>query len=192
MCTLNFETYPMPIDDRFSNSSYVIEHWKMMITISAIILIIGLVLTLYSLFKKEESVIEIIGIVISTIGIVFIALISVGASNVYRNTLDMHYYSYEGEGIVTDTKSSGNMFRQSDKQIVYFNADIKKYTIVLPNDVDVNKGDIIKVSSNGKVIGNKDVNKSVLNSTMYSKGHEIDVELKHNNKWYDIDVEMYN
>ena len=98
---MNFETYPMPIDDRFSNSSYIIEHWKMMVTISAIILIIGLVLTLYSLFKKEESVIETIGIVTIAIGVVtfaigiiIIILISGGVSNAYRNILDMHMHHY--------------------------------------------------------------------------------------------------
>ena len=199
VCTLNFKTYHMPIDDRFSNSSFFIEHWKMMIAIITVILIIGIVSTLYSFFKKEEGVREIIRIVISTIGIVitvlgivFIALISVSVYSVYKNTSDMHYYSYEGEGIVTDAKSSSKLFHQSDKQIVYFNAGIKKYSIVLPNDIDVNKGDTIKVSSNGKVIGNKEVNKSLLNSSMYSEGHKIDVELKHNNKWYDVDAEMYD
>lgn len=196
----------MPIDDRFSNSSFFIEHWKMMITIGTIILIIGIVSTLYSFFKKDENVRkikgtgivisarEIMGIFFSAIGIVIIALISVGVSMVYRNVSDMHYYSYKGKGVVTDAKSSSNLFQfgQDEKQIVYFNAGIKKYTIVLPNDIVVNKGDTIKVSSNGKVIGNKDVDKSLLNSTVYSKGHKIDVELKHNNKWYDVDVEMYD
>ena len=91
VCTLNFKTYHMPIDDRFSNSSFFIEHWKMMIAIITVILIIGIVSTLYSFFKKEEGVREIIRIVISTIGIVitvlgivFIALISVSVYSVYK------------------------------------------------------------------------------------------------------------
>ena len=91
----------MAIDGRFSNSSYAIEAWKMTIIISTIILFIGLVLMLYSLFKKEESVIETIGIVTIAIGVVtfaigiiIIILISGGVSNAYRNILDMHMHHY--------------------------------------------------------------------------------------------------
>lgn len=106
---------------------------------------------------------------------------------VYSNNDNMKYINYNMTGTVENVSTIYNQ-----KQNVTVTSDIDKYHILLPPTVNVKKGDTLKVSSNGKIVTDDDDKKEYINNSSHSEGHKVNVKLKQNNTWYNINAQVYD
>ena len=105
----------------------------------------------------------------------------------YSNTNNMKYINYNTTGKVINSE-----LMAGEKQDVTFISGINKYHIVLPETVNVEKDNILKISSNGNFVTDNTQKSKYINISKFSIGHKINVKIKQNNKWYPIDAYVYD
>lgn len=180
----------MSFKERLAETSFFNEHWILFsILLCSIIFIctITIIITYYIQKEFKDNFINIIpaaGIMLSFMSLL-VLLISTWI--VYSNNDNMKYINYNMTGTVENVSTIYNQ-----KQNVTVTSDIDKYHILLPPTVNVKKGDTIKVSSNGNIITDNDRDQAYINVSTHSKGHNIDVKIKQNDKWYPIKAQVYD
>lgn len=181
---------PMSFNERLAETSFFNEHWILFsILLCSIIFICTLIIIIIYYIQKEYkdniiNFIPIAGIILSFMGLL-ILLISTWM--VYSNNDNMKYINYNMTGTVENVSTLYN-----NKQNVTVTSDIDKYHILLPPTVNVKKGDMIKISSNGNIITDNDHDQAYINVSTYSKDHNINVKIKQNNTWYPIKAQVYD
>lgn len=187
---MDFKSYPMPFNERIQ---YItpLQHWKMFLTLD-ILSIIACIIFIIITYKLSYYMTgwHFITMIISGIAFISALVITIMLIPAYysaqSNNHDMHYISYKGNGEVV--KSSDN--KSKDHRIITFNSGIEQYELTIDKKYNVSKGDLIKISSNGK-IPTIDYSENIKRNLTYNaikSDHKLDVKIKHNDKWYDIDV----
>lgn len=181
---------PMSFNERLAEASFFNEHWIIFsILLCLIIFICTITIILIFHIQKEfkDNIINFIptaGIILSFMGLV---VLLASTWIIYSNNDNMKYINYNMTGTVENVSTLYN-----NKQNVTVTSDIDKYHILLPPTVNVKKGDMIKVSSNGNIITNNERDQAYINVSTYSKDHKINVKIKQNNTWYPIKTQVYD
>lgn len=187
---MTFNEKSMTFHERLKHFSFYTDHWILFTIILSLILIIGLILIIISDKKAYEPHHLynkwLLAIPTGLSGILLIMLL-LFTYTLYSNTNNMKYINYNTTGKVINSE-----LMAGEKQDVTFISGINKYHIVLPETVNVEKDNILKISSNGNFVTDNTQKSKYINISKFSIGHKINVKIKQNNKWYPIDAYVYD
>lgn len=187
---MTIKEQPMNFHERLAQISFFNEHWILFSILLCLAIFICFIIVALGTYIKDESTMSLvcligIGGTIASVLLLLVLLISTWI--VYSNNDNMKYINYNMTGTVENVSTIYNQ-----KQNVTVTSDIDKYHILLPPTVNVKKGDTIKVSSNGNIITDNDRDQAYINVSTHSKGHNINVKIKQNDKWYPIKAQVYD
>lgn len=187
---MDFKTYPMPFDERVQHTE-ALQHWKMLLALgilSIIACIVFFIIT-YKLSYYMTGwyfITMIIGCVAFISAIIIPIILVPYYYSVQSNNHNMHYISYEGRGEVVKSSDTDS----KEHRVITFNSGIEQYQLAIDKKYNVSKGDLIKISSNGKIptIDYSENTKRNLTYNAITNDHKLDIKIKHDDKWYKIDV----
>lgn len=181
----------MTFHERLKHFSFFTDHWILFTIILSLILIIGITITIiinkktHDSYKKNKNL-EITILPLGICGAALVILLFM-TFNLYFNTNNMKYINYNTTGKVINNKPISN-----EKQDVTFTSGVNKYHIILPETVNVKKDTILKISSNGNITTDDIQNSKYINVSKLSKGHKLNIKIKQKDKWYPVDVYVYD
>lgn len=187
---MTIKEQPMNFHERLAQISFFNEHWILFSILLCLAIFICFIIVALGTYIKDESTMSLvclIGIGGTIASVVLLLVLLISTWIVYSNNDNMKYINYNMTGTVENVSTIYNQ-----KQNVTVTSDIDKYHILLPPTVNVKKGDTIKVSSNGNIITDNDRDQAYINVSTHSKGHNINVKIKQNDKWYPIKAQVYD
>lgn len=191
---MDFKTYPMPFDERIQHI-YMLQHWKLFLTIIALLIITSIIFLIIT-YKVNGYIIEwfSVSIIISAFALVAALIITAMMGLYYydasSNNQNMRYISYEGNGEIVENCDTNS----NDYRTISFNSGIEQYKLTINKKYNISKGDLIKISSNGKIPTidySENIKRNLTYNTITSE-HNLDVKIKHDGKWYKIDVNTFD
>lgn len=191
---MNIKQYKMPFSERIQ-FNWVTDHWVTFTVIILFCLVLAFATTVAIKSAKNKNSKE-NRIIITITSSIFVVLFSfILLNQLYRlmhNTDHYRYISYSGQGEITNVKKTlayyGDNWEIHPIKKVSFKSGLETYKILLDDNYDIKKGDIIKVSSNGKLPAQDEKPVDGYNFSVNSlkSNHKLDVEIKQNGTWYKV------
>ena len=188
---MTIKEQPMNFHERLAQISFFNEHWILFSILLCLAIFICFIIVALGTYIKDESTMSLvclIGIGGTIASVVLLLVLLVSTWTTHSNKNNMKYISYNMTGTVDDVSTSFS----EDNQDITITSGINKYQILLPKTINIKKGDTLKVSSNGKIVTDDDNKKGYINNSSYSEGHKINVKLKQNSTWYNINAQVYD
>lgn len=180
---------PMPIDKRLAETSFFNEHWVLFSILLCLIIFVCTITLMTTIYKQKgfkDNNINLIAIAGNILSFILLIALLITTWNVYSNNNNRKYIHYNMTSNIEKVSST-----YDEKQDVTITSDADKYHIILPPTVNVKKGDILKISSNGNIITDDNHDQEYINESEYSKGHKLNIKIKKDNTWYPIKAQVY-
>lgn len=186
---MSIKEQPVPINKRLAETSFFNEHWVLISILLCLIIVvctITLMITIYKQKGLKDNYINLIAIAGSSFSFIVLIFLLLTTWEVYSNNNNKKYIHYNITSTIEKVSST-----YDKKQDVIITSGADKYHIILPPTVNVKKGDILKISSNGNIITDDNHDQEYINESEYSKGHKLNIEIKKDNTWYPIKAQVY-